>query len=111
MRKVLPFVFLSALLVAVDASADSHRSTGLVVKLNTFDRTVTLLEDGRQLKLVVGRGAKLLDDHGHRLDGLKRLQVGDYVREECSGREGGSPIARNIDILVPAWRMLESPEH
>lgn len=111
MRKVLSVVILSALLVAVEASADSHRSTGLVVKLNSSDGTVIVLEKGRQLELNVGRGTVLLDDQGHRLDGLKALQVGDYVREECYSREGGPSIARNIDVLIPAWRMLESPEH
>ncbi|HSB79123.1 MAG TPA: hypothetical protein VLM91_10060 [Candidatus Methylomirabilis sp.] len=111
MQKVLPVVFLSVLLLAVEASADSHRSTGLVVKLNSSDGKVVLLENGRQLELIVGRGTVLLDDHGHHLDGLKALQVGDYVREECNSRAGGQSIARNIDVLVPAWRMLESPEH
>ena len=111
MRKVLPVVFLSALLVAVEASADFHRSTGLVIQVNSADGKVILLEKGRPLELIVGRGTVLLDDQGHRLYSLKALQVGDYVREECNSREGGPSIARNIGVLVPAWRMLESPEH
>ena len=114
MRKVLPVlpvVVLLALFVAVEASAGAHRSTGLVVRVNSADGTVDLLENGQQLELIVGRRTVLIDDQGQRLHTIETLQVGDYVREECNRRENGPSIARNIGVLIPAWRMLESPEH
>ena len=111
MKKLLPVVFLLTLLLAVEASAVSHRSTGLVVKVNSANGTVVLLENGHQLDLIVGRDTVLLDDRGHRFYALKALQVGDYIRDECNSRGSGPSIARNISVLIPAWRMLESPEH
>jgi hypothetical protein len=110
MKRLLSVAFLLTLLLAVEASAVSHRSTGLVVKVNSAIGTVVLLENGHQLDLIVGRDTVLLDDRGHRFYALKALQVGDYIREECTGRENGPSIARNISVLIPAWRMLESPE-
>jgi hypothetical protein len=71
---------------------------------------VVLLENGFRLALIVRRATVLLDDRGQSLLSLKALQVGDYVREDCESRESDPFIARKISVLVPAWRMLESPE-
>jgi hypothetical protein len=111
MRKVLPVVFLSMLFVVFEASADAHRSTGLVLRVNSADGVVDLLENGQQVELIVVQGTALIDDQGKRLQTLGALQIGDYVREECNRRNNGPSIARNISVLIPAWRMLESPEH
>jgi hypothetical protein len=108
--RVLPVVFLLVLFVAVEASADSHRSTGLLVRVDPANKTVVLMENGLQLALIVRQTTVLLDDRGQSLHTLEALHVGDYIREECDSRGSGSAIARRISVVIPAWRMLESPE-
>jgi hypothetical protein len=114
MRKMLSvsaIVFLVLPLVAIEASAGSHQSTGLVVRVDPANRTVVLVENGlHQLALIVRRATLLLDDQGRSLRTLKGLHVGDYIREECDPRGSGPALARRISVVIPAWRMLESPE-
>jgi hypothetical protein len=113
MRKMLSvsaIVFLVVPLVAIQASAGSHQSTGLVVRVDPAHKTVVLVENGLQLALIVRRATVLFDDQGQSLHTLQALHVGDYIREECDGRGSGPAIARRISVVIPAWRMLESPE-
>ena len=116
MRKVLmliPVALVLALLIGVEAyGAESHQSTAMVVKVDPAKRTVILWETGHSHELVLAQSALLRDDHGMGLKGLKALQVGDYVYEDCIlGKDGRSSIAREIRVLRPAWRMIESPEY
>ncbi|HSB72592.1 MAG TPA: hypothetical protein VLT62_24965 [Candidatus Methylomirabilis sp.] len=108
---VLPVALVCVLLVAVEVSADPHRSRGLLVRVDPAERAVVLVENGHHLKLIVGRDAVFLDDRGQRLHSLEGLHVGDYVREECRHHAAGPPIASQISVLVPAWRRFESPEY
>ena len=113
MRKsllVTMIVFLVVPLVAIPASADSHQSTGLVVRVDPAHKTVVLVENGLELALIVSRATVLLDDQAQSLHTLQALHVGDYIREECGARGSGPAIARRISVVIPAWRMLESPE-
>ncbi len=113
MRKVLtltPIALVVALLIGSGAySAEFHRSTGLVVKVDPARRTLFLSEEGHPRELVVGRFSVLFDSQGRGLKGLEALQVGDYVYEDCIIRRDGQSVAREIRILRSAWRMLESP--
>lgn len=113
MRKILSvtvIVLLVVPLVAIQASADSHQSAGLVVRVDPAHNTVVLVENGLQLALIVRRATVLLDDQGQSLHTLQALHVGDYIREECENRGSGPSIARKISVVIPAWRMLGSPE-
>ena len=115
MKKVLtliPIVLVVALLTSSEAySAEFHRSTSLLVKVDSLRGTLRLIENGHSQELVVGRFSALFDDQGNRLKTLKALRVGDYVHEECILQKDGQSVAREIRILRPAWRMLESPEY
>ena len=116
MRKVvmvIPVALVLALLIGGEAySAASHQSTAMVVKVDPAKRTVILWESGHSHELVLAESALLRDDHGLGLKGLNALQVGDYVYEDCIFGEGRrTSIAREIRVLRPAWRMIESPEY
>lgn len=115
MRKVLTLIPVALILVLLTgsgaSSAEFHRLTSLVVKVDPTKGTLLLTENGHSDELVVGRFSVLFDDQGKRLKALKALQVGDYVYEECIHQKDGQSIAREIRILRPAWRMLESPEY
>lgn len=56
------------------------------------------------------QGADLLDEQGQPLKGLKDIQVGDYVRQECKVQKKGPCLATKINILKRAWQMQGSPE-
>ncbi len=60
--------------------------------------------------LAVRQGAKLLDEGGQPLKGLKDIQVGDYVRQECEVQQKGPCLATKINILKRAWQVEGSPE-
>ncbi len=115
MRKVLTLIPVALALVLLTGSeaysGAFHRSTGLVVKVDPAHETLILAENGHSRELVVGRFSTLVNDQGRRLQTLKALQVGDYVYEDCILRKDGQSIAREVRILRPAWRMLESPEY
>ncbi len=115
MRKALTFIAIALVVVLLMGSeaynAEFHRSSGLVVDVDPSKGTVLLTENGHARELVVGRLSLLFDDQGKGLKELKALQVGDYVSEECILRRDGQFIAREIRVLRPAWRMIESPEY
>ncbi len=115
MRKVLTFIAIALVVVLLMGSgaysAEFHRSTSLLVKVDPLRGTLRLIENGHSQELVVGRLSLLFDDQGKGLKELKALQVGDYVYEECILQKDGQSIAREIRVLRPAWRMLESPEY
>lgn len=96
--------------VAQPAGGEVHRSTGLVVRVNAVQESVVMRSNGHVHELAVTGATVLRDDWGEPLAGLRALQVGDYVREECVAGPRGTRVARTIKVLRPAWRELESPE-
>ena len=94
----------------VGAAADVHKSIGLVVRIDPAKGTLDIVEKGRHLKLVMGQGAKLLDEEGQPLHGLKAIKVGDFVREECSFQKEGPSTAKKISIILRASDVEGSPE-
>lgn len=87
-----------------------HRSTGLVVRVDSGRGSVAMKLNGHVHTLAVTKATVLRDDWGEPLAGLRALHVGDYVREECVAGPEGKLLARKIELLRPAWRELESPE-
>jgi hypothetical protein len=90
--------------------AEVHKSTGKVVRVSPAKGTLELVEKGRRLSLVMGKGAAILDEEGQPLKGLKAIHVGDYVREECSFKKDGPSVAKKITILKRAAEVEGSPE-
>ena len=113
MKKALSLVavtLLLALQMGATAYAEIHKSTGKVVKINPAQGTLELVDKGCHLKLVMGQGATLLDEEGQPLKGLKGIQVGDVVSEECNFRADGPSIATKIKVMQRAWQTEGSPE-
>ncbi len=115
MRNALSLIVVAlvvVLMMGLEAyNSDFHRSTGMVVKVDPTKRTVLLAKNSHYHELLVGPGDVVLDDRSKAMKALIALQVGDYVSEECIFQKGGPSIARKINVLQPAWIMLESPEY
>jgi hypothetical protein len=101
---------LVALSMNTPVHAEVHKSTGQVVKVNAAKGAMELVEKGRRHKLVMDKGTKFVDEEGQPLKGLKAIQTGDYVREECSFRKDGPSVAKKITILKRAAEVGASPE-
>ena len=54
-----------------------------MVRVNLTKGIVDLVEGGRHLRLAVRQGCEFLDEDGQPMKGLKDIQVGDYIRQEC----------------------------
>lgn len=93
------------------AAEPAHRSTGLIVALDHARGTVVMKDEGHRHVLRVAPATALRDDSGGALRGIRGLQVGDYVREDCVRDAEGAYVARRIEVLRPAWKLAESPEH
>jgi len=107
---LIAVTLLLALPMGATAYAEVKEFTGEVVRVVLAKGTLDLVKGGRHLRLVVRQDAKLLDEEGHPLKGLKDIQVGDYVRQECRVQEKGPCLATKINILKRAWQMEGSPE-
>ncbi len=81
-----------------------------MVRVNLTKGILDVVNGGRHLRLVVRQGAVLLDEEGQPLKGLKDIQVGDFVRQECRVQEKGPCLATNISIEKRAWQMEGTPE-
>ena len=81
-----------------------------MVRVNPAKGVLDLVKGGRHLRVVVKQGAVLLDQEGQPLKGLKDIQSGDYVRQECSVQQKGPCLATKISIMKRAWQMEGSPE-
>ena len=90
--------------------AEVHKSTGKVVKLRPAKGIIELVEKGRRLNLVMGKGAEILNEEGQPLKGLKAIEIGDYVSEECSFNKDGPSVAKKITIIRRAGAVEGSPE-
>jgi hypothetical protein len=113
MKKALSSVavtLLLALQMGATAYAEIHKSTGKVVKINPAQGTLELVDKGRHLKLVMGKGATLFDEEGQPLKGLKGIQVGDVVSEECKIQTDGPSIATKIKVIQRGWQTEGTPE-
>ena len=107
---LIAVILLLAVPMGTPAYAEVQKFTGEVVRVNLAKGIVDLVGGGRHLRLVVKQGTELLDEEGHPLKGLKDIQVGDYVRQECRVQQKGPCLATKINILKRAWQMEGSPE-
>jgi hypothetical protein len=113
MKKGLSVIAIASLLalpMGATAYAEVKEFIGEVVRVNLAKGILDLVKGGRHLRLAVRQGAVLLDEGGQPLKGLKDIQVGDYVRQECKVQEKGLCLATKINILKRAWQMEGSPE-
>ncbi len=113
MKKVLSLIAVTLLLalpMGATAYAEVQKFTGEVVRVNLAKGVLDLVGGGRHVRLAVRQGAKLLDEGGQPLKGLKDIQVGDYVRQECEVQQKGPCLATKINILKRAWQVEGSPE-
>ncbi len=113
MKKGLSLIAVSsllALLIGATAYAEVQKFIGEVVRVNLKKGILDLVGGGRHVRLAVRQGAVLLDEEGHPLKGLKDIQVGDYVNQECKVQQKGLCLATKIKILKRAWQMEGSPE-
>ena len=113
MKMVLSLIAVTLLLalpMGATAYAEVQKFTGEVVRVNLAKRTLDLVGGGRHLKVAVGQGSELIDEEGQRMKGLKDIQVGDHIRQECKTQEKGPCLATKINILKRAWQMEGSPE-
>ena len=113
MKKGLSWIALTLLLampMGATAYAEVKEFIGEVVRVNLAKGVLDLVKGGRHLRVVVRQGAVLLDQEGHPLKGLKDIQSGDYVRQECRVQQKGPCLATKISILKRAWQMEGSPE-
>ena len=87
----------------------SHQIMGMVTTVDLKAGHVRLKDDGESFCTVCcgGETQILAGEDSLALEGL---QPGDYIRSECVSGEDGTLLARKIDLLRPAWRMIESPE-
>ncbi len=115
MVRVIAVLVLSVLLPASGNSGPpgetTHHSTGLVVRVSPSQGIVVMKVNGHTHELTVTTATVLRNDWGEPLRHLQALQVGDYVREECVPESGRRNLARRIEVVRPAWRMLETPEY
>ncbi len=87
----------------------SHQVMGMVTTVDREAGHIRLKDDGESFcTLCCGGETQILG--GEDPLALEGLQPGDYIRSECVTEEDGRLVARNIVLLRPAWRILESPE-
>ncbi len=113
MKKLLAWIAVTSLLalpLGAPASAEVQKFTGEVVRVNLTKGIVDLVEGGRHLRLAVRHGCEFRDEEGQPMKGLKDIQVGDYVRQECKVQQEGPCLATKIKILKRAWQTEGSPE-
>ena len=96
--------------VAAAAAAD-HAGGGVIVAAPPGEPTLNvILEGGQRWAMLVGEVTEIYDDLGRAIP-ASRLNAGDYVREICARLPDGRIMAKQITVLRPAWRALESPEN